>query len=229
MLQKYKTARGAQTRRNILDAAVEFSESRGLGALTFGLLAQELGMSKSGLFAHFGSKSELQLAVLEHAAQVVSRMVFERGDRRDRGIRRLYFLTGAWLEYVAQRSQGGGCLFLATFIDSEKNNSAVQKDVRRRLREWRAALEAESRNAALLGHLRDSESAAQLAFELFAYIQAAHHALYVLGDESAVELAQTALRTRLSRAASEEGLRTGKERRTAPSGPQHLIRDNSAS
>src|SRR5712691_520300 len=95
-----RSERGDRTRRQILDAAVDIASVEGLEGLSIGGLALRLGMSKSGLFAAFGSKQELQLAIVERAAQIFIEEVVRRGLAAPRGFPRLWALCEAWLEYA---------------------------------------------------------------------------------------------------------------------------------
>src|SRR5215212_8447179 len=107
-----RRARGDKTRQAILDKAVQLASEEGLDGLSIGRLAGELGVSKSGLIAHFGSKEELQLATVDAAREVFLEQVIG-GSRADSGIGRLVCLTNAWLDYMEQEVFRGGCFFTA--------------------------------------------------------------------------------------------------------------------
>jgi AcrR family transcriptional regulator len=103
--------RGRRTRESILDAAVDLASVEGLDGLTIGRLASALGMSKSGLFAHFGSKEELQLATIEAASEIYIREVIAPARDAERGLPRLVALMDHWLDYLRREVFKGGCFF----------------------------------------------------------------------------------------------------------------------
>src|SRR6266850_4019498 len=106
-------SKGEQTRAAILDAALKVASRLGLEGLTIGTLADETGMSKSGLFAHFGSREDLQLAVLEHAAQRYGELVFTPVLKIDRGLPRLRALFERWLDWTLASGLPGGCIMIS--------------------------------------------------------------------------------------------------------------------
>src|SRR3954447_10358898 len=103
--------RGDETRRTVLRRAVDLASVEGLDGVTIGRLAQELSISKSGLFAHFGSKEELQLATIRAARAIFARAVVEPAMAQQAGIVRLRALIEGWLDYSSGREFPGGCFF----------------------------------------------------------------------------------------------------------------------
>ena len=110
---KGRKAQGERTRQAILEAAVHIASAQGLEGLTIGRLASELSMSKSGLFAHFGSKEELQVATVEAARAIFIREVIKPAFDATEGLVRLYKLCDIWLSYVQSGVFRGGCFFAA--------------------------------------------------------------------------------------------------------------------
>ena len=110
-------AKGERTRTSILERAVDLASVEGLEGLTIGRLADELGMSKSGLFAHFGSKEELQLATVEAASRRYIDEIFTPALREPRGYPRLLAICRSWLSYVRRGVFPGGCFFVATALE----------------------------------------------------------------------------------------------------------------
>src|SRR4051812_26019540 len=104
-------ADGIESRRTILDAAARLATTRGLEGLSIGDLAQHIGMSKSGLYAHFKSKEELELATIETAAEIFENDVIRKVPPSPRGLARVDALTEAFLEHLARRVFPGGCFF----------------------------------------------------------------------------------------------------------------------
>ena len=112
--------KGEQTRAAILDEALRIASRLGLEGLTIGSLADATGMSKSGLFAHFGSREELQLAVLEHAAQRYGETVLVPALKIDRGLPRLRAMFERWLDWASASGLPGGCIMIAAAHEYEQ-------------------------------------------------------------------------------------------------------------
>ena len=140
--QQHTEARGEKTRQDILQAAVHVASAEGLEGLTIGRLADELRMSKSGLFAHFGSKEELQLAVVSKARDIFVQEVVDPAFKRERGLVRLLAMLDEWLAYVGRSVFRGGCFFMASAIEFDSSppitstisSNAVSTSAIRRLR-----------------------------------------------------------------------------------------------
>ncbi len=121
-----KPTKGEQTRTAILDEALRIASRLGLEGLTIGSLADATGMSKSGLFAHFGSREDLQLAVLEHAAQRYGELVFVPVLRIERGLPRLRALFERWLEWTIESGLPGGCIMISTAIEYDDRPGPIR-------------------------------------------------------------------------------------------------------
>lgn len=160
-------------------------------------------MSKSGLFAHFGSKEELQLATLEAAAQRYISEIFTPALQEPRGFPRLMAICRSWLSYVQRGVFPGGCFFAAASFEFDGRPGAVRDTVRRLMDDWIGALEKAVRMAQDEGHLDRSIDPSQVAFELNSLFLGANFAYYLRNDEKATERAQAAVEARL------EALRTG--------------------
>jgi AcrR family transcriptional regulator len=195
--------KGERTRQSILERAVDLASLEGLEGLTIGRLADDLGMSKSGLFAHFGSKEELQLATLEAAAQRYISEIFTPALQEPRGFPRLMAICRSWLSYVQRGVFPGGCFFAAASFEFDGRPGAVRDTVRRLMDDWIGALEKAVRMAQDEGHLDRSIDPSQVAFELNSLFLGANFAYYLRNDEKATERAQAAVEARL------EALRTG--------------------
>src|SRR5260370_14139216 len=109
----YRRDIAAKPWRDILSVAADIAYAEGLEGLSIGRLANELGMSKTGIFAHFGSKRQLQLATVDSARQIFLERVVQPALKHDRGARRLLAMLESWLAYVEQIVFRGGCLFAA--------------------------------------------------------------------------------------------------------------------
>ena len=190
--------KGRRTRQSILERAVDLASLEGLEGLTIGRLADDLKMSKSGLFAHFGSKEELQIATIEAASQRYIHEIFEAAIQEPRGLPRLVAICEAWLSYIRRRVFPGGCFFAAASFEFDSRPGPVHDRIRRLMDDWIGALERAIRMARDEGHLRGDVDPSQLAFELNSLFFGANFAYYLRHDEQALEKAQKAVEWRLS-------------------------------
>jgi AcrR family transcriptional regulator len=201
-----RRAHGERTRRNILEAAVDIASAEGLEGLTIGRLAAELSMSKSGLFAHFGSKEELQLATVEAARDIFVREVIRPAFDAPKGLARLWGLCDVWLGYVRREVFRGGCFFAAAAAEFDGRPGAVRDRVAAIMKEWLAVLGRSVAEAQGEGQLDRAADPAQLAFELNALEMGANWAYQLYGDRRAFARARAAMVERLRRLATPEGL-----------------------
>lgn len=190
--------KGERTRQSILERAVDIASLEGLEGLTIGRLAQELEMSKSGLFAHFGSKEELQLATIEAASQRYIREIFTPALLQPRGFPRLMAICESWLSYIRRGVFPGGCFFAAASFEFDSRPGAVQDRVRGLMNDWIGALEKAIVMARDEGHIREDVDPAQLAFELNALFFGANFSFYLRHDQQAIEKARQAVEARLN-------------------------------
>ena len=198
---------GERTRRAILEAAVDIASEEGLEGLTIGRLAAELSMSKSGLFAHFGSKEELQLATVEAARDIFVREVVRPAFEAPKGLPRLWKLCDVWLEYVRREVFRGGCFFAAAAAEFDGRPGPVRDRVAEIMREWLAVLGRSVAEAQGEGQLVRGADPAQLAFELNALEMGANWAFQLHGDRQSFARARTGVLERLRRDATPAGLR----------------------
>lgn len=181
---------GAMARDAILARAVELASVEGLEGLTIGRLAGDLEMSKSGLFGHFGSKEELQLATLDAACAIFVREVIEPAQGAAPGRERLGALCDGWVGYLEREVFPGGCFLTAASAEFDGRPGPVRDHVRAAMEVWLAELE---RHAEIAG----AEDPAQLAFELNALAQGANLAYQLDGDRAVFTRARSALMRRL--------------------------------
>jgi len=184
--------KGEQTRALILNEAVALASQVGLEGLSIGSLADRLAMSKSGLFAHFGSKEDLQLLTLKRTQALFHEEVFSPALKQARGLPRLRALFSNWLQWV-KRDLPGGCLMLAASAEYDDRPGAVRDLLVAGQRELRGAIAKAIRIAIDEGHLQPHTDPWQLTFELFGTVLATHHDFRLLGDARALERAGTAL------------------------------------
>jgi len=187
-----RRARGEKTRDAILAHAVQIASQEGLEGLSIGRLATDLGVSKSGLFAHFGSKTELQLATVDAARHIFIEEVIG-GSRTTAGIGGLIALTDAWLDYMRADVFRGGCFFAAASLEFDGRPGPVRDRVASMMGEWLLALEAAIQDAQAAGELAEDVDPEQLAFEINALGQGANWAYQLYRDEAAFERARAAI------------------------------------
>ncbi|MPZ82005.1 MAG: TetR family transcriptional regulator [Actinophytocola sp.] len=169
----------------------------GLAGLSIGRLASELEVSKSGVFARFGSKEELQLATVAAAREIFVERVVRPALESPPGLDRLWRLCDGWLAYSRGRVFPGGCFFFATAAEYDARPGRVRDAVAAALSAWGALLERTAEDARQLGHLESTCDSRQLAFELDAMVSAANARSVLHDDDTAYDLAETAVRTRL--------------------------------
>jgi len=193
-----RVERGERTRRQILDLAVDLASVEGLDGLSIGGLAAKLGMSKSGLFASFGSKEELQLAVIDHASQIFIDAVVRKAMMAPRGLPRLWALCDSWLDYAGRQVFRGGCFFAATTAEFDSHPGPIRNRLATLMRDWLSTLAVAVRKAQAQGHLAADADPDQLAFEIHSLFLGANWAFQLHRDASAFDRARAAIRQRLA-------------------------------
>ncbi|MGW1048538.1 TetR/AcrR family transcriptional regulator [Streptomyces sp. NPDC001118] len=197
-----RVERGNRTRQLVLRRTVEIASVEGLEALTVGRLAAELELSKSGVFALFGSKQELQLATVREAARIFTERVLRPATETPAGIGRVWRLCELWLEYSRGRVFPGGCFFYGVMAEYDARTGPLHDAAVRAQRDWSAHVERTLDEARTAGELRADTDVPQLAFELVALLETAN-ALSVLHDEeSAYRRARVGIAGRLRAAAA---------------------------
>lgn len=186
--------KGEQTKTLILDEAVALASQVGLEGLSIGSLASRLDLSKSGLFAHFGSKEDLQLSTLKQAQRLFQERVFSPALKEPRGLPRLRALFSGWLSWIAQNNDpSGGRLMLSASAEYDDRPGAVRELLVSGQRELRGAIVKAIRLAIEEGHFAARTDPWQLSFELFGIVLAAHHDCGLLADTRSVGRAQSAI------------------------------------
>ncbi|TMR16542.1 TetR/AcrR family transcriptional regulator [Nonomuraea turkmeniaca] len=198
MSPRKSAAEALGTRSAILDRSVAIASLEGLEGLTIGRLAGELGMSKSGVLGHFGSKEALQLAVLDRAADIFLAEVWVPARPAAPGLHRLRELCEAWISYLDRGVFPGGCFFVAAAHEFDGREGPVRDAIEARFDGWRGRLRKEARRAAEAGDLPVGTDAEQLAFELLGLIMALNHSIQLHRDPEAAGRARRAVHARLS-------------------------------
>jgi AcrR family transcriptional regulator len=208
MASRRSSSKGDRTRQDIVRLAADLATALGLEGLTVGSLAKSLGMSKSGLFAHFGSKEELQLAVVDLAREQFEQRVLPAGSQAEPGLPRLLGLLMAWTDHIEHTPHRGGCFFAAASAEFDDRAGPVRDKVARLTKLWVDGLIREATAAKSLGELRAEADTGQIAFEVHAFVQEANWAKQLHSDPRAFERARRAIRTCLHGEATVKGRRS---------------------
>lgn len=185
------TSKGAATRDSIIDRAYQIVRKEGFEGLSIGTIADSVGMSKSGVFAHFGSREDLQLAVLDAAAQRFTEHVFLPALRERRGLPRLEAIGRRWMKWL--RSEQGGCPMVSAAIEYDDRPGVIRERVIFYQTRLRKELARAIDMAVESGELRTDTDSAQLAFEIFGVELAMHHDSRLFGFDDALERGERAL------------------------------------
>ena len=170
----------------ILERAVEVASEEGLEGLTIGRLSSELGLSKSGLFGHFGSKEELQLAAVDAASAIFVREVIEPALSEPEGAPRLRAFCDRWVGYLERKVFSGGCFFAAASAEFDGRPGPVRDKV---VEGQEALLRELEKQAKLAG----AEDPGQLVFEVYSLVQGANASYQLFEDEEAFARARRAI------------------------------------
>jgi AcrR family transcriptional regulator len=185
--------KGEQTQALILNEALSLASLVGLEGLSIGALAERLSLSKSGLFAHFGSKEDLQLQTLRHAQALFHERVFRPALEQDPGLARLEAFFSRWIQWLDGTPQTpGGCLLLTASVEYDDRPGPTRHLLVAGQRELRGAIAKLIRGAMEEQQLSPRTDAWQLTFEILGVVLAAHHDHRLLGDPRAFDRAHAA-------------------------------------
>ena len=189
--------KGQRTRNSILEVAAALATEEGLDPLSIGRLADAMGMSKSGLFAHFGSKEELQLATVEHAAALFVAEVIDPARSAPKGLARTWALCDHMIGYSERQVFPGGCFFAATSFEFNNRPGPVRDRIESMIRSWLSYLEHAVEQAQEAGELDPKVSAREIAFQLDAFAQASNAQYQLFRDPQVFDDARRAIQERL--------------------------------
>ena len=176
--------KGAATRELILDHAYELARQDGLEGLSIGALALGVGMSKSGVFAHFGSREELQLALMESASRRFVEFILAPAIRQPRGLKRLRAMLERWSEW--SHIHQSGCVLISAVVEYDgREDSPLRQRVKEQQAGWRNEIVRAVSQAIEVGDLHTGTDAEQLAFEIYALMLGLHHDGGLFGFEEA--------------------------------------------
>jgi AcrR family transcriptional regulator len=189
--------KGQQTRAAILDAALGLASHMGLEGLSIGALADVAQMSKSGVFAHFGSREELQISVIREYHARFEEEVFFPAIREPRGLPRLRALFERWIRRVSVELDSG-CIYISGAVEFDDRPGPVRDALAGMVRTWHATLERAIRLSIEQGHLRAETDPTQMLFELHGLILALHHDARFLRIPGALDRARAGFERTLS-------------------------------
>jgi AcrR family transcriptional regulator len=189
--------KGQQTRATILEAALGLASHMGLEGLSIGALAEVTQMSKSGVFAHFGSREELQISVIREYHQRFEEEVFFPAVRLPRGLPRLRAMFENWVKRVSVEIDSG-CIYISGAVEFDDRPGPVRDALASMVLAWHAALEKAIRISMAEGHLRPDTEADQMLFELHGLILALHHDARFLRTPGALDRARRGFERTLS-------------------------------
>lgn len=193
----YHRQRASKTRKEILCKSMDIASAEGLEGVSIGRLATELQMSRTGIFAHFGSKEQLQLATVDAAKQVFLEQVVQPSLTHSRGVPRLRAMLENWIGYVERIVFRGGCFFAAASAEFDSRPGAVRDEIATLAKAWLVALQDEIAFARSSKQLKTDADPVQVAFELHAYVQEANWAFKLFNDKSAFSHARQAIARRI--------------------------------
>ncbi len=173
---------GERTHAAILDAAMRLASIEGIHGLTIGRLASDLGISRSGVFAHFRSRQRLQQETLIAARQVIAREVVQPAMSVPPGLTRVRTLVDSFFSYVERGVFPGGCIFASMLADVDARPGLIKEEVAQDFREWRAMIVECLEQAQATGELDGTADVAQLAFEIDAVLEYSNYMFMLLGD-----------------------------------------------
>jgi AcrR family transcriptional regulator len=182
-------SKGRQTHTAILDAALGLASHMGLEGLSIGALAELTGMSKSGVFAHFGSREELQIAVVRAYHERFEAEVFAPSMSQPRGLPRLRALIERWLRRVSQEIDSG-CIYISGAVEFDDRPGPVRDALAQMVQTWRRALQRAIEQAVQEDHLRADTDVQQMLFEIHGLILALHHDARFLRTPGAIDRAR---------------------------------------
>lgn len=184
--------KGEQTRAAIVGAALDIASREGLEGLTIGLLAERMGMSKSGVFAHFGSREDLQLAVVREYHRRFEEEIFYPALREPRGLARLRAMVRGWLRRHADEL-ATGCMYISGAVEYDDRPGPIRDELLRMVLAWQDALLRAARQAVETGELLAETDCEQLVFEVRALVLGLHHDVRFLKAGDARQRAERAI------------------------------------
>lgn len=179
--------KGQQTRAVLLDAGLSLASQLGLEGISIGALAEMVGMSKSGVFAHFGSREDLQIAIVDEYYRRFEHEVFQPALEVPRGLPRVRAMFENWIRRVTEEEVQSGCIFISGAVEFDDREGPVHDALQRAINTWLAALQRAVEQAKQEGHLRPDADALQMVFEVHGLILSAHYEARFLQTPAAID------------------------------------------
>ena len=180
--------KGLATKSVILQAALDIASKSGLEGITIGHLAESVGMSKSGVFAHFGSREELQIEVIRKYYEYFSEIVFAPALAKPKGLPRLRYMIDAWLK-ISVGQNTSSCFFIAGAAEFDDRPGIVRDELVRSVEDWRSALLRAIKESIAAGHLKKTVVPQEMLFQLYSIVLGAHHDSRFLKNPKSLTLA----------------------------------------
>jgi AcrR family transcriptional regulator len=202
-LRSTKTAlpepkKGSITKSLILKAALEIASKSGLEGLTIGGLAESVSMSKSGVFAHFGSREELQVEVVKAYHQLFQELVFSPALLKPKGLPRLNYMISSWLK-MSIGDDTSSCFFIAGAAEFDDRPGIVRDELVASVQEWRSALLRSIKESIAVGHLKKSTDAKALLFQIYSIVLGVHHDSRFLENPKSLAIANKLIKDMLAK------------------------------
>ncbi|MEH2169609.1 MAG: TetR/AcrR family transcriptional regulator [Nostoc sp.] len=195
--KRRRTLQGQQTRQAVLRIAVDIASVEGLEGLSLGRLASELGKSKSGLFAHFGSMEDLQLATVDAAYVIFQNEVIDIALNGKSGLAAIWSLCNTWFSYIERKVFRGGCFFAGASAEFDSRPGLIRDKIAEIMNNWLSLLTNLIRESQKMGEIEPNVDANQLAFEINALGLGANWAFQLFDEPKAIDWAKTAILHRL--------------------------------
>ena len=192
-------SKGDLTRDRLIAAGTLLARVDGLDGLTIGRLASAAKMSKSGVFAHFGSREDLQICILDKAAEAFIDRVFRPALRERRGLPRYRAIVANWLDFIRRMGDDGGCVLMAAAAEFDDRPGPMHDCVQDRQRRLRGDLQRCVQMAIEAGDLRSDADPAQITFETYALVLGTHHDLRLFGTDEVAARAEHAFNALIQR------------------------------
>lgn len=207
-MQKVRKRRpqGERTHQAILEKAMGIASIDGINGLTIGRLAEDLGVSKSGLYAHFGSKLDLQLETIDSAIKVFFSEVVESGIQGPPGVARVIRLADSYLSYVERRVFPGGCFFAGLIPEVDAQEGPIRDALAAMVRTWEQILEQSVKEAQERGEIPSDLEPALLVFQIQGALELGNYYFILFDDSRQIARARAAIRASLAVGASKERL-----------------------
>ena len=183
-----ESKKGSLTKSVILQAALDIASKSGLEGITIGHLAESVGMSKSGVFAHFGSREELQIEVIRKYYEYFSEIVFIPALSKTKGLPRLRQMIDAWLK-ISVGENTSSCFFIAGAAEFDDRPGIVRDELVCSVKDWRSALLRAIKESIAAGHLKKSVVPQEMLFQLYSIVLGAHHDSRFLQNPKSLVLA----------------------------------------